>query len=77
MPSLLTSYSSKFLKMNFELKKSFGAPSGSVVEHLPSAQVMLPGFWDKAPGSLLDEKSASPSPSAAPRLCALCQINKI
>jgi len=56
------------------------------VERLPSsAQVMIPGSWDRvlhggpALGSLLVGESACPSPSAAPLACvpALSQIHKI
>ena len=51
------------------------------VEHLPLAQVMIPGAWDQAPesGSLLSRESASPSalPSGSFSLSlSLSQINK-
>ena len=43
--------------------------------HLPSTQVMIPGSWGPRIGptwgSLLSEKPASPSPSAAPPAYAL------
>ncbi|XP_027424207.2 secreted and transmembrane protein 1 isoform X2 [Zalophus californianus] len=45
-----------------------GSVSDSVVKHLPSAQVMIPGSWDCA---LLSGESACPSPSASPLAYAL------
>ena len=56
-----------------------GAPS---MKHLPSAQIMIPGSWDRVPnwapcsaGSLLHPLSAAPPPPA----CAFsfCHLNKI
>ena len=57
------------------------------VKHLPSAQVMIPGFWDQAlspasSGSLLRRESASPSTSPPTRALSFAfslscsQINK-
>ena len=54
--------------------KDKGGLSGSVVEHLPSAQVMIPGSWDRVLhpwGSVLSEESASPCPSdLSPHSCS-------
>ena len=53
-----------------------------LVKHLPSAQVMVSGSWDRGSmlGSLLSRESASPSAPPMPMLIfshSLCQINKI
>ena len=53
-----------------------------LVKCLPSAQMMIPGSWDRAPlGSLLSGQPASLSPSIPPTCTlwlslSLCQINK-
>ena len=48
------------------------------VKHLPSAQVMIPGSWDRAPRqTLLSREPASPSPSAPPHAHVLLLSNKI
>ena len=59
-----------------------GRLGGTVVERLPSAQGMIPAFWDEAHIRLLRWESASSSP--LPLLVfplslavSLCQINKI
>ena len=38
-----------------------GCPGGSVVEHLPSAQVVIPGSWDGVPHRAPRVEPASPS----------------
>ena len=38
-----------------------GRPGGSVVEHLPSAQGVTPGSWDRVPRGAPRRESASPS----------------
>ena len=38
-----------------------GHLGGSVVEHLPLAQVMIPGFWDQVPDRAPCMEPASPS----------------
>ena len=38
-----------------------GCLGGSVVEHLPSAQDMIPGFWDRVSHQAPCGESASPS----------------
>ena len=35
--------------MKFKNGQNWGAWGTQSVEHLPSAQVMIPGFWDRAP----------------------------
>ena len=42
-------------------RKTVGCPGGSVVEHLPSAQVMIPGAWDRVPHRVPHREPASPS----------------
>ena len=41
----------KVLTSNYKIIKSWvrGHLGGSVVEHLPSAQVVVPGLWDRVP----------------------------
>ena len=40
---------------------TLGRLGGSVVEQLPSAQVVIPGSWDAGPHWAPHRKSASPS----------------
>ena len=60
-----------------------GRLGGSVVKHLPSAQGVIPAFWDQAPHRLLrwEPASSSPTPPACvPSLTVclyLCQMNKL
>ena len=55
-----------------------GHLGGSVVEHLPSAQVMIPGSWDRVPHGDPCRESASPSAYVSASLCVcLSWINKI
>ena len=39
---------------------------GSVIEHLPSAQVMIPGSWDRVPWQAPSGEPASPLPISLP-----------
>ena len=56
-------------------KLSFlGHLGGLVVEYLPLAQVVIPGFWDRVPHQAIRRELASLSVSAS--LC-LSGINKI
>ena len=48
-----------------------GCLGGSVVEHLPLAQVMIPGSWDQVPYHVPHRESASPSAYASASL-SLC-----
>ena len=52
---------------HFKINRNRGAWVAQSVKCLPSAQVMIPGFWNGAPtsGFLLSRESASPSPSPA------------
>ena len=62
-----------------KLKLTRGAWVAQLVKHLPLAQVMIPGSWNRAPESvsLLSGESASPhsAPPPAPAL-SVSQINK-
>ena len=42
---------------------------GSVVEHLPLAQVMIPGSWDRVPHQAPRREPASPSAYVSASLC--------
>ena len=44
-------------------------PGGSVVEHLPLAQVMIPGSWDRVPCRAPFEEPASPFACVSASLC--------
>ena len=46
-----------------------GHPGGSVVERLPSAQVMIPGSWDRVPHRGPCREPASPSTCVSASLC--------
>ena len=59
-----------FLKIKIKKKKGgtmvvkiekYGHLGGSVVEHLPSAQGMTPGSWDRVPHRAPHRETASPS----------------
>ena len=45
----------------FKSNNTQGCLGGSVVEHLPSAQVVIPGSWDRVPHWALRREPASPS----------------
>ena len=49
--------------------KMWGHPSGSVVEHLSLAQVMILGSWDQAPHQASHREPASPSAHISVSLC--------
>ena len=49
------------LLKNYHLKKCLGHLSGSVAEHLPLAQIMILGFWDRVPHQASRREPASPS----------------
>ena len=46
-----------------------GRLGGSVVKHLPLAQVMIPGSWDLVPHWALCREPASPSAYVSASLC--------
>ena len=46
-----------------------GRPGGSAVEHLPLAQGMVPGSWDRVPRWAPCEEPASPSAYVSASLC--------
>ena len=46
-----------------------GHLGGSVVEHLPSAQGVIPGSWDRVPHQAPSRKPASPSTYVSASLC--------
>ena len=52
-----------------------GCLGGSAVEHLPSAQGVTPGSWDRVPHRAPHRESASPSACVSPSLC-VCLMNK-
>ena len=45
-------------------KRAGGHLGGSVVEHPPSAQVVIPGSWDRIPHQIPHREPASPYVSA-------------
>ena len=47
-----------WVQSNTEVKEHIG---GSMVEHLPWAQVMIMGSWDQVPYPALDRQPAFPS----------------
>ena len=55
-----------------------GYLGGSMVEHLPLAQVVIPGSWDRVPYQAPRRKPASPSAYVSAPLCVSHEyINKI
>ena len=60
------------LDPNTELLRHLG---GSVVECLPSAEVMIPGSWDQVPHQAPCGEPASPSACVSASLC-VCLMNK-
>ena len=52
--SLMNKYIKSFLKKGKLIRKSTNIRplGGSVVEHLPWAQVVIPGSWDRVPASV-------------------------
>ena len=55
---------------NVFLKTRMGGCLGSsVVEHLPSAQVVIPGSWDGVPHRVPHREPASPSACVSASLC--------
>ena len=46
-----------------------GCLGGSVVEHLPLAQVVIPGSWDRVPYQAPHRKPASPSACVSSSVC--------
>ena len=52
---------------------NLGHLGGSMVEHLPLAQVMIPGSWDRVLHGALHREPASPSAyvSAPPSVCLM------
>ena len=56
-----------------------GHLSGSVVEHLPSAQIMIPGSWDRVPHQVPRRCLFFPLPVSLPLFLCVSheQINKI
>ena len=53
----------------FFSKTFLGYLGGSVVEHLPSAQVMILGSWDQVPHRAPLREPASPSACVSASLC--------
>ena len=88
-PSYLADIDKKILTFTQKRKRSRIANTldtwvAQVVEHLPSAQVMIPQSWDEVPsqapcseGSLLLPLPSALSACDIPSLCSLCQINNI
>ena len=59
-----------FVQERRELEKPHGgAPGGSVVEHLPSAQVVILGSWDQVPHETPHREPSSPSAYISASLC--------
>ena len=59
----------KALKDMFKIRLQ-GCLDGSVVERLPSAQVVIPGPWDQVPHQAPHREPASPSTYVSASLCA-------
>ena len=73
-------YSSQERKVGLNIKKKIdqGHLGGLVVEHLPSAQVVIPGCWDGATPTprlhrVSSREPASPSACASASLCVSYQ----
>ena len=49
--------------------KALGHLGGSVVEHLPLAQVLILRSWDQVPHPVPHREPASPSPFVSASLC--------
>ena len=49
---------------------------GSVVEHLPSAQRVIPGSWDRVPQRVPCMEPAAPSACVSTLPLSLCLMNK-
>ena len=58
------------LDLSFKLDHPWGHLSGSVVEHLPLAQVVIPGSWDRVPHQASHREPVSPSAYVSVSLCA-------
>ena len=54
-----------------------GHLGGSVVEHLPLAQVMVPGFWDRVPHRDPHREPASPSAYVSVSVCVCVSHEQI
>ena len=55
--------------MGIKKKSPFGRLGGSVVEHLPLAQILILGFWDRLLHRAPCVEPASPSACVSAPLC--------
>ena len=68
--SLPTIFSAQLTVFLGSFKHHFpGCPGGSVIEHLPSAQVMILGSWDRVPHRAPHKESASASAYVSASVC--------
>ena len=58
-----------YIESSYKYRKTSEYLGGSVVEHLPSAQSMILGYWDRVPHRVPHGEPASPCAYVSASLC--------